>query len=283
MNKVLSVDDIVDGLENGMTVGIGGWGSRRKPMAVVRAICRSSVRDLTLVSYGGPDVGHLAAAGKLRKVVHGFVSLDTIAIEPHFARRREAGRLEVEELDEHLLLTGLRAAAQRLPFQVVRTGLGSDILRASPRLRTVRSPYDDEELLAMPALTLDVALLHVNQADERGNCAFTGPDPYFDDLYAMAAQRTFVTTEQLVPVGGLDVHPTCGTLVNRAMVHGVAHVPGGAHPTACVPDYPRDEEFQRHYAASASPEDWATYRDRFVALSEGDYQDEVTTWRGDGR
>ena len=80
--------------ETGMTIGIGGWGSRRKPMALVRAILRSPVtRPHRRVSYGGPDVGLLCAAGKVRKVVYGFVSLDSIPLEPHFrAARAEPGR-----------------------------------------------------------------------------------------------------------------------------------------------------------------------------------------------
>jgi glutaconate CoA-transferase subunit A len=83
-DKRLTEDDVVAELHDGMTIGIGGWGSRRKPMSIVRAILRSPLRDLTIVSYGGPDVGMLCASGQARKVVYGFVSLDTIPLEPHF-------------------------------------------------------------------------------------------------------------------------------------------------------------------------------------------------------
>ena len=67
-DKRITEDDVVAELRDGMTIGIGGWGSRRKPMSLVRAIARSEVRDLTVVSYGGPDVGLLCATGKVRKV-----------------------------------------------------------------------------------------------------------------------------------------------------------------------------------------------------------------------
>ena len=83
-DKRLTEDEAVATLTDGMTVGIGGWASRRKPMSVVRALLRSPVTDLTIVSYGGPDVGLLCAAGKVRNLVYGFVSLDTIPLEPHF-------------------------------------------------------------------------------------------------------------------------------------------------------------------------------------------------------
>src|SRR3954469_22205354 len=99
-NKQMSPDEVVSRLRSGMTVGIGGWGSRRKPMALVRAILRSDLTDLTIVSYGGPDVGVLVAAGRARRVVCGFVSLDTIPLEPHFRRGRQAGAVELTELDE---------------------------------------------------------------------------------------------------------------------------------------------------------------------------------------
>ena len=75
-DKRLTEADVVAELRDGMTIGIGGWGSRRKPMSIVREILRSSLRDLTIVSYGGPDVGMLCASGQARKVVYGFVSLD---------------------------------------------------------------------------------------------------------------------------------------------------------------------------------------------------------------
>src|SRR5438067_4181659 len=120
---------------------------------------RSSLRDLTVVSYGGPDVGLLCAAGKLRRVVYGFVSLDSIPLEPHFRLARQDGTIEATELDEGMLQWGLYAAGLRLPFLPTRAGLGSDLMAINPELRTVRSPYDDgEDLVAMPAVRLDVAL-----------------------------------------------------------------------------------------------------------------------------
>ena len=168
---MLTPDEIVAELRDGMTIGIGGWGSRRKPMALVRAILRSPLRDLTVVSYAGPDVGLLIASGQARRIVTGFASLDSIALEPHFRNGRQRGTVELTELDEGMLHWGLLAAAHRLPFLPIRAGLGSDVMRVNPDLRTVRSPYPDsghpdgEDLVAMPALRLDAALVHMNRAD----------------------------------------------------------------------------------------------------------------------
>ena len=280
--KVLSPDDVAGELRSGMTIGIGGWGSRRKPMALVRAIARSGVTDLTVVSYGGPDVGLLMAAGRVRRVVCGFVTLDTIPLEPHFRLGRQAGTVELTELDEGMLHWGLLAAAHRLPFLPIRAGLGSDVLRVNPGLRTVRSPYaDGEELTAMPALRLDAALIHLNRADPHGNGQYLGPDPYFDDLFCQAADRSFLSCERIVPTPDLlAAGPVQSLLVNRAMIDGVVEAPGGAHFTSCVPDYARDEAFQAEYARSAqSPQAWEQFRADYLSGDEAAYQEAVRRFR----
>ena len=107
----MTEDDVVAQLESGMTIRIGGWGSRRKPMSLVRAIARSDLEDLTIVTYGGPDVGVLCALGKVRRAIYGFVSLDSIPLEPHFRNARQQATIEVTELDEGAFYLGLLAVA----------------------------------------------------------------------------------------------------------------------------------------------------------------------------
>ena len=280
--KRMTEDEAVATLADGMTIGIGGWGSRRKPMSLVRALLRTELKDLTIVSYGGPDVGLLCAAGKVKKLVYGFVSLDSIALEPHFRQARQGGTIpEVVEYDEGMLQWGLYAASLRLPFLPTRSGLGSDVMKNSPDLRTVTSPYaDGEELLAVPALTLDAAFVHLNRADERGNAQFLGPDLYFDDLFLGAAEhgRRFLSCEKVVPTSELLENGTFHTMkINRSMVDGVIEAPNGAHFTNCQPDYERDEAFQKEYAAAAGdPEAWRAFVDTYLSGSEADYQKAVS-------
>ncbi|WP_414937469.1 CoA transferase subunit A [Amycolatopsis sp. cmx-11-51] len=277
-DKRMTPDEIVGELEDGMTIGIGGWGSRRKPMALVRAILRSPVKDLTVVSYGGPDVGLLASAGKLEHLVFGFVTLDTVPYDPWFSRARESGTITVTEYDEGVFGTGLSAAARRLPFLPTRAGLGSGVMDLNPSLRTVRSPYDDaEELLAVPALKLDVAFVHLNRADAWGNAQYLGPDPYFDELFALAADRCYVSTERIVETAELtEAGPVQSLLLSRMLVTGVAETPNGAHFTTAAPDYGRDERFQRHYAEAAKDLDaWPGFVDRFLSGDETRYQKAV--------
>jgi glutaconate CoA-transferase subunit A len=278
-DKRVTIDDVVAEVRDGMTIGIGGWGSRRKPMALVRALARSSVKDLRVVSYGGPDVGLLCRTGKIRDVVYAFVSLDSIALEPHFRNARQSGAVSTMELDEGMFLLGLQAAAWRVPFLPTRVGLGSDVMRLNPNVQTVRSPYaDGEELVAMPALTLDVALIHMHRGDQGGTGQYLNVDPYFDDLMCMAAQRRFMSVERIVDTADfVKEGPVQSIRINRLMTDGVVATPHGAHFTECIPDYARDEAFQREYTASAkSDEAWDTFRARYLDVDEADYQRAIT-------
>ncbi|WP_413805260.1 CoA transferase subunit A [Streptomyces sp. OE57] len=284
-DKTMTAEEAVGRIRSGMTVGIGGWGSRRKPMALVRALLRSEVTDLTVVSFGGPDVGLLAAAGKIRKLVTAFATLDSIPLEPHFRAARERGDIELTELDESMMMWGLTAAVHRLPFLPVRAGLGSDVMTVNPGLRTVTSPYEDgEELVAVPALRLDVALVHLNRADAQGNGQYLGPDPYFDDLFCEAAAEAYLSCERVVATAEFaDAGGPQTLLVKRYAVTGVVETPGGAHFTSCVPDYGRDEAFQSAYAkAAADPEAWREFTKRFLSGDEERYRAAVAAFGREG-
>ncbi len=278
IDKTMSAADVVGQLHDGMTIGIGGWGPRRKPMALVREILRSPLKDLTVVAYGGPEVGMLCAAGKVRRLVFGFVSLDVIPLEPYFRQARERGLLEVTELDEGMLQLGLRAAAARLPFLPTRTALGTDVLAKNPQLKTVRSPYaDGEVLVAMPAIALDAALLHVNESDVLGNTRIDGPDPFFDEWFARAARRCYVSCETLHPrIEQVDLARARNNPFERSLVTGVVHAPAGAHPTSCAPAYGWDLPALKAYCASAEADDgFRAYRDDVVGASEAAYLERI--------
>ncbi|MBU6217254.1 MAG: acyl CoA--acetate/3-ketoacid CoA transferase subunit alpha, partial [Acidobacteria bacterium] len=202
---------------------------------------------------------------------------------PHYRAARQAGSIEPMELDEGMFLLGLQAAAWRVPFLPTRAGLGSDVPRLMPEIRTVTSPYPEpssgehEELIAVPALQLDVALVHQHRADASGNATWLGEDPFFDDLMVRAAERAFVSCERVVPTAelaaGADV---THQRISRLDVTGVVEAPHGAHFTECLPDYGRDEAFQKRYAATAkSDEAWDGFRAEFLDLDEAGYQAKI--------
>lgn len=273
----MSAADVVAQLKDGMTIGIGGWGPRRKPMALVREILRSPLKDLTVVAYGGADVGMLCAAGKVRKVVFAFVSLDFIPLEPYFRIARQRGSIQTMEIDEGMLLLGLRAAAMNVPFIPTRVGLGTDVLKVNPSIELIDSPYDDRQWVAMPALPLDAALLHVDRADARGVCQVKGPDLYMDDMFARASRATYVSCDELVDGSWFEQGEEARYVPwERSETTGVVHIPCGAHPSSSAPHYGFDVAHFKAYAASAKePDGWQQYFERYVACGEQAYLERV--------
>ena len=127
----------------------------------------------------------------------------------------------------------------------------------------------------MPALNLDIAFIHMNRGDVRGNGQYLGPDPYFDDTFCRAAKRRFMTVEKIMSTAEMaNEGPLQSRIINRTMVDGVIEAPGGAHFTECEPDYGRDEAFQKEYAATAKDEDaWLEFKKTYLDLeNEAEYQ-----------
>ena len=277
MNKLQSAKEAVAAIQSGMTIGIGGWGPRRKPMALVRELLRSDATDLTVIAYGGADVGMLCAAGKVKKVIFAFVSLDFMPLEPGFRQARQAGAIEVFEIDEGMMLQGLRAASWRIPFIPTNVGLGTDVVARNPELKIIDSPYDDKEWVAMPALNMDVSLIHATRCDERGVCEIASPDVYMDDLFARAAKHTIVSCDELVPTSHFsDPQVARSVFWERAHTQSVVHIPGGAHPSSSDPLYGFDVKHFKVYGEAVGAGEFEAYlNNHVVGKSEEDYQAQV--------
>ncbi|QNA93670.1 CoA transferase subunit A [Microbacterium sp. Se63.02b] len=265
MAALRSIEEVAGLFRDGMTVGIGGWGSRRKPMALLRELVRSGARDLTVVTFGGPDAGILCATGQASRIVHGFVSLDSIPIDPTSPPHDGAVRWRPPSSTRPCwsrVCARRRGASLRGAPQRDRL----DAVTGNPEILTIVSPYDDgETLVAMPAIPLDIALVHVEQSDRVGNAQCLGPDPFFDELMARAATRTVVSAERIVDTEQLAAAHPSTLILNRTETDVVTSAPGGAGFTALVPEYPRDEAAQREYADSArDAQAWRRYLERYL-------------------
>lgn len=159
------------------------------------------------------------------------------------------------EWDEGMFYWGLTAGSMRLPFLPSRAGLGSDVFRSDPRLRTVALPYTDEDLVAVPPLRFDVAFVHVNRADAAGNGQILGADPYFDDLFCKCADGLHVGRGRRPDSRA----PRCGTAADAADQpdgrHGRRRGARWSRFHRVPPDYGRDEAAQKEYAATARDPD----------------------------
>jgi glutaconate CoA-transferase subunit A len=267
LDKTLTAAAVVGTLRDGMTIGIGGWGPRRKPMALVRALLRSPLRDLTVVAYGGPEVGMLCARQD-QEAVYGFVSLDAIRLNPGPAGARR-GQLRARELDEGLLQWGLRAAACRL---LLPTPVGAgERGRANPEFRTGASPCCGTAAGDAGAAS-DVALLHVDRADRRGNVQTVGRIPTRRAVRPRCS-ALLVSCEQLSE--RLDLSHSDAArcnIVERSYISGVVHAPFGAHPTSNPPAYGWDATHLQAYCALAGEAGgWERYCAEYLGGTEGDY------------
>lgn len=243
----LSIEAVVDHLEDGMTVVVGGAGLNRKPMALLEAVAESSVEDLRVVSWvAGPDVEVLLRANKIRELVYGYVGFDAFGLAPRFRIARQSGSVRFREWSEYLVISALEAGARRLPFMPVRSGLGTDVLVNDPDLLVFEAPYTGERLVAVPAIRPDIALIHANQSDERGHCYILG-EPFVDRLAARAAERTFVSVERIE-----SFESRRGSVIAAPWVDGVVAIDGGAGFTSCFPDYPVDVGAVQAYLRDAS-------------------------------
>ena len=256
MDKRLSLQDFVAEIKPGTSVGFGGGGIQRKPMAAAAAIARSNCTDIDLISFlGGPEVDLLLGLGKVRHLWFAFVGFDMLGLAPNFRRRRESGSLSVTEYSEGTMLAAFEAAAKTLPFIPTRFGLNTDLLKTSTcPFKTFECPITGETLLAVPALSPDIAVIHVNEADRSGNAIFHS-DGYGDVLLARAAKRTFITAERIV----LDLPVTQSrrsTFISRLWVEGVIEAPGGAGITALFPDYPANVPVLLDYMKKATDPAW---------------------------
>jgi glutaconate CoA-transferase subunit A len=210
-------------------------------------------------------------------VIFAFVSLDFIPLEPYFRQARQNGAIETMEVDEGMFLLGLKAAGYNIPFIPTRIGIGTDVLKHNADIKMIASPYDDKEWVAMPAIKLDAALVHVDRADARGVCQIKGPDHYMDDLFVRAADKTFATCDELVATEYFHQDEEARFVFwERSETTGVVHIAGGAHPTSCAPLYGFDTKHFKAYNASVKEEGgWQAYFDQYIACSEKEYLEKV--------
>jgi glutaconate CoA-transferase subunit A len=256
-------------LRNGMTVALGGLATACHPMVAVRHMIRCGLRDLTVIGspVGGLDVDLLIGAGCVRKVICPYVGAEALApIGPFFRAAAERGTIEIWECDEGQYYTGLQAAAQMLPFLPCRGGVGTSFPELNPDLKPFRDPVCGETLLAVPAISPDVALLHAATSDAFGNVQFTGTG-YADRLLWRAADRTLVQVERIVSNEEVRQRPERTALLATA----VLKAPWGAHPFSSPGFYLEDREHiaelvaaGRAFARRGDRQPFEAYLDRYV-------------------
>jgi glutaconate CoA-transferase, subunit A len=263
-SKLVSLEEALHGVEDGMQVATGGWIFDSQPVALVRELIRRRVRNLHLIPSPGsiaPDL--LIGAGCVKRLSCVFISFEQFGLAPQFRRAAEAGEIEILEMDGPALAGGLRAGACDLPYMLI-PNLGTDLPIVNPSTyQRVATAPGERPLFKVPAIQPDIVLLHGQRGDELGNIQFFGA-PFFDPFLAQAGKRVVVSVDEIVSTD--EVRRTNHlTRIPAAFVSAVVEVPHGAHPSASASRYEIDHSHLAGYAkAGRSIESYEDYLKTYV-------------------
>jgi glutaconate CoA-transferase subunit A len=247
----LKLQEIEGFLFDGMSLAIGGYLTANKPMALIREIIRKGIKNLTIISLpSGIDVDLLIAAGCVKKLMCPYVGMESLSpIAPFFRQKAQRGELEIREVDVALVILMLRAAALNLPYLPWKGVVGTSIPELNSDLKVIQDPFGNGELIAVPALSPDLALIHAAQSDIYGNVQHRGRS-FLDGLMARASQKTLVQVEKIIPNEQIKFN-FLDTTIPSALVNGIILAPLGAHPLSSQRYYDVDERHIREYVELA--------------------------------
>lgn len=275
--RVVPLQEAAALAQDGMIVGLSGFSYQNPPMAMVRALIRRRLKDLTLVSgpTSGLETDLLIGAGCVRRVVTAGVAFERVLpIAPAFRRAAERGDIEVWECDECIWHLALKAAAWGMPYILWRGGVGSSLPELNPELREIQE--GGRRYLKVPPVRPDIVFLHAAEADAFGNVR-TAREAYLGRTFAERALAlachgpVVATVERLVDPDEVTGSPE-RTLVRGALV---VEAPGGAHPGGVSGRYVPDLEHCREYAEAGEarrrgdPVPFQRYLERYVYGAEG--------------
>jgi glutaconate CoA-transferase, subunit A len=249
-DKRTTLEDLAARVADGALVAVGGGLSSREPMALLRAVLRHCVKGLAVVgSAHGIDIDLLCGGGAISRSSESYVGFEQdFGMAPNYRRALESGAISVDDSCCYTLVQQLRAAIQGLPFMPVRSVRGTSFLSLHPEYKKMVCPFSGEELLLVPAIEPDVALIHAQYGDAQGNLLIQGP-PVADILFAKASRAVLATVEEVVPTARLA--ELGGITIPYFYVTAVSEVPFGAHPTACYPFYAYDRRHTALYYEAA--------------------------------
>jgi glutaconate CoA-transferase subunit A len=238
------------------------------PFAGGHEIVRQGKTGLTLV---GPisDIlfDQLIGAGCACKISAAWVGNVITGSSYNFRRAVESGTIEMEDQSNLTVAMALRAGAMGVPFLPLRSTLGSDLFATNSGLKTLSCPFSGDRLAAIAAIRPDVALVHVQRADEFGNAHAWGNLGIARDA-CLASRHVVMTAEEIVSPDNISSDPN-RVITPGFKVSAVAHVPWGGHPSPVPGYYNRDHAaFIDYRRESRTGEDFLKWRDRWIDSCE---------------
>ena len=248
---------------DGCYIGTELYGTVRCPMTLVREVLRQGVKDLRVAGQGVTELDLWLAAGIVKTLDITYIGLEVYGVSSALRREVESGRVEkVVEWSNGGITWRFKATAMGVPFLPVRAMLGTDTLKYSAA-KVVECPFTGQKLALLPALILDVGLIHVHRADRHGNCQIEGISGFSLEM-SRAAKRLIVSAEEIVPTEEIRKHPD-RTAIPYYLVDAVVHAPFGSHPGEMAYRYCRDEpEIKAWVDASRTEEAAKAYLQEWI-------------------
>jgi glutaconate CoA-transferase, subunit A len=263
-------------IKNGDTVYAAGF-THLIPFAAGHEIIRQGYKDLVL-ARATPDLiyDQMVAAGCARKVIFSYMGNPGVGSLRFVRKELEAGNLEWEEYSHFGMISRLQAGAAGLPFMPMNPTAAGDLENANPNYRKVTDPYSGREVVVVPALNPDVAIVHVQRADVEGNAHLWGILGEQKEA-AFAAEKVILTAEEIVDQEVIRSDPN-RTIIPGFIVNAVCHVPYCSHPSYTQGYYDRDNSFYLKWdEISKSPQSVKEYLDDWVfsVKDRSDYWDKL--------
>lgn len=242
MNKVIPLNEAVSKyINDGDTLYAAGF-THLIPFAAGHEIIRQNKKDLTL-ARATPDLifDMMVAAGCAKKVIFSYMGNPGVGSLRIVRSAIENGELEWEEYSHFGMITRLQAGASGLPFLPMNQTGATDLEKVNPNIKRIPDPYGGKDVIVVPALNPDVAIVHVQRADASGNAHLWGIIGEQKEA-AFAARKVILTTEEIVDESVIRSDPN-RTMIPGIVVHAVCHVPFACHPSYAQGYYDRDNEF----------------------------------------
>jgi glutaconate CoA-transferase subunit A len=242
MTKLIPLSEAISKyVQDGDTVYAAGF-THLIPFAAGHEIIRQHKRDLVL-ARATPDLiyDQMVAAGCARKVIWSYMGNPGVGSLRIVRTAVERGEVEWEEYSHFGMITRLQAGASGLPFLPMNQVGVQDLERANPLIKRIPDPYGGKDVIVVPALNPDVAIVHVQRADANGNAHLWGIIGEQKEA-AFAANKVILTTEEIVDESVIRSDPN-RTMIPGLIVHAVCHVPYSCHPSYAQGYYDRDNEF----------------------------------------
>ncbi len=250
-------------VHDGDYIGTELYGTVRCPMSLTNEIVRQGKKDLLVAGQGVLELDMLLAASLVKKLDITYIGLEVYGVSNCLRREVESGRIETcVEWSNAAFAGRFKAAAMGVPFIPLRSMLGSDTFKYSSA-KVVRDPFTGDPICLIPALILDVGLIHVHRADKYGNCQIDGISGFAAEM-ARACKRLIVSTEEIIDNEEIRRRPD-RTIIPYYLVDAVVEAPFGSHPGEMCYLYDRDEEQLREWVkASETAEGTQAYLQKYI-------------------